>query len=267
MLIQAVPQWQGARTPRAGDLPAGCRALSAFAAEVLDVPVREVRLEAGGAPVADGIANREALLDNKKRHAEALADGPVLTVGGDCAVDLVPVAAARARHGERFGVVWFDAHADLNTPASSPSGAFHGMVLRSLLGDGDPAFAAAPALEPGRAVLVGARALDPAERDEIEAGRVRLVTGEPSRIVAEVRDAGIERLYVHVDLDVLDPSAFAGMDYPEPDGMSVTQLVDGLRALAEFEVVGAGVTECVSGKREELAILAPVLHTIGELLR
>ncbi|UQS23199.1 arginase family protein [Amycolatopsis thermalba] len=229
--------------------------------------MREVRLEAGETPVVDGIANREALLDNRKRHAEALADGPVLTIGGDCAADLVPVAAARARHGERFGVAWFDAHGDLNTPAGSPSGAFHGMVLRSLLGDGDPAFAAVPAVEPGRAVLVGARALDPAERDEIEAGRVRLVSGEPSRIVAEVRDAGIERLYVHVDLDVLDPSAFAGMDYPEPDGMTVSKLVDGLRALAEFEVVGAGITECVSGKRDDLVILAPVLHTIGELLR
>ncbi|GHF14297.1 arginase [Amycolatopsis deserti] len=267
MLIQAVPQWQGARTPRAGDLPAGCRALSALAAEVLGAPVREVRLEAGETPVVDGVANREALLDNRKRHTEALADGPVLTIGGDCAADLVPVAAARARHGERFGVVWFDAHADLNTPASSPSGAYHGMVLRSLLGGGDPAFAAAPAVEPGRAVLVGTRALDPAERDEIEAGRVRLVSGDPSRIVAEVRDAGIERLYVHVDLDVLDPSAFAGMDYPEPDGLSVSQLVDGLRALAEFEVVGAAITECVSGKRDDLVILEPVLHTIGELLR
>ncbi|NIH84912.1 arginase family protein [Amycolatopsis granulosa] len=267
MLIQAVPQWQGARTPRAGDLPAGCRALSTWAGDVLGVPVREVPLAAGGSPVVDGIANREALLDNRERHTEALADGPVLTIGGDCAADLVPVAAARASCGDRFGVVWFDAHADLNTPGSSPSGAFHGMVLRSLLGDGDPAFAAAPPIAPGRAVLVGTRAVDPAERAAIEAGLVRLVDGEPSRLVAELRDAGIERLYVHLDLDVLDPTGFAGMDYPEPGGMRIGQLVAGLSALAEFEVVGAAITECVSGKPDELAILAPVVHCIGELLR
>jgi arginase len=53
---------------------------------------------------------------------------------------LEPVSAALARHGDGLAVVWFDAHGDLNTPESSPSGAFHGMVLRTLLGQG-PALA------------------------------------------------------------------------------------------------------------------------------
>lgn len=82
-------------------------------------------------------------------------------------------------------MAWFDAHPDLNTPESSPSGADHGMVLRALLGDGDPAFSASPALEPGRVTLVGTRAVDPAELAAIDR---RLVT-QTNDAAMSLRDA------------------------------------------------------------------------------
>ncbi|WP_199430389.1 arginase family protein [Qaidamihabitans albus] len=278
MLIHAVPQRQGALTPNAGLLPEGCRLVAALAGEVLGAPVRQVPVDTGESPapsIVDGIANRAALLRNRDAQLAALEapEGKVLTIGGDCAVDLVPAGVARYRYGESLGVAWFDAHADLNTADSSPSGAFHGMVLRSLFGEGDPEFAAAPALAPGRAVLVGTRAFDPAERRAADDGLVRHVpvtaAGEPGRVTAAVEATGARRVYVHVDLDVLDPGEFAATDYPEPGGLGIGELAAALEALAGpggIEVVGACVAECVAREPDEVRPLVPILEALGRLL-
>ncbi|MCZ0970589.1 arginase family protein [Streptomyces albulus] len=89
----------------------------------------------------------DVLAASLRATRQALAEwgpGPLRTVGGDCGVELAPVSHAVARHGADLAVVWFDAHADLNTPASSPSGGFHGMVLRTLLGQGPAALLPPP---------------------------------------------------------------------------------------------------------------------------
>jgi arginase len=130
------------------------------------------------------------------------------------------------------------------------------MVLRSLFGEGDPEFAAAPALEPGRVALAGTRVFDPEERAAVARGLA--VTSVDAL-------AGVEKLYVHVDLDVLDPAEFPGLNYPEPDGWTIERLVAVLDALAGFEVVGAGITECV-GTPREVEVLEPVLSAVGRLL-
>ena len=80
-------------------------------------------------------------------------------------------------------VFWFDAHADLNTPGTSPSGHFHGMVLRALIGHEAFNFSPNHPLSPKQVVLLGLRDLDPAEQDYIEAERIRLI---PPTQVAEV---------------------------------------------------------------------------------
>jgi arginase len=259
MLINAVPQRQGAAGPRAARLPDGCVALAELAGHVLGRPVHHVRQTRDVSEVDGGVANR-AVLTGPNRAAQLAAleapGGPVLTIGGDCGVELVPIGVARFRHGPGLGVAWFDAHPDLNTASTSPSGAFHGMVLRSLLGEGDPDFAAAPALEPGRAVLIGTRVFDPAEREAVSRGLA--VTSSDAL-------AGAEKLYVHVDLDVLDPAEFGGLNHPEPDGWTIARLVSALDALAAYDVVGAGITECV-GTPREVEVLEPILAAVGRLL-
>ena len=259
MLINAVPQRQGAAGPRAARLPDGCVALAELAGHVLGRPVHHVRQTRDVSEVDGGVVNR-AVLTGPNRAAQLAAleapGGPVLTIGGDCGVELVPIGVARFRYGPGLGVAWFDAHADLNTAETSPSGAFHGMVLRSLFGEGDPEFAADPPLEPGRAVLVGTRVFDPAEHEAVDRGLA--VTSLDAL-------ARAEKLYVHVDLDVLDPGEFAGLNYPEPNGWTIPRLVAALDALAGYDVIGAGVTECV-GTAREVEVLEPVLAALGRLL-
>jgi arginase len=259
MLINAVPQRQGAVGPRAAELPDGCVALAELAGHVLGRPVHHVRQTRSVSGAEGGVASR-AELTGANRAAQLAAleapGGPVLTIGGDCGVELVPIGVARFRHGPGLGVAWFDAHPDLNTAETSPSGAFHGMVLRSLFGEGDPEFAAAPALSPGSVVLAGTRVFDPEERAAVARG-----------LAVESFDAlsGVDKLYVHVDLDVLDPAEFPGLNHPEPGGWTIPGLVTALDALAGFDVVGAGITECV-GTPREVGVLEPVLAAVGRLL-
>lgn len=275
MEIHAVPQWQGALAGNAGRLPRGCEVLAGLAGDVLGPPVHTVPVEADGSATVDGVGNRDALIRNRSAQLDALEhpEGPVLTVGGDCGVDLVPVGVARYRYGDALGVAWFDAHGDLNTAESSPSGAFHGMVLRSLFGQGDSDFAASPALEPGRAVLVGARDFDPAERRAVDEGLVRHVPVADTTDLARVRDGvratGTRRLYVHVDLDVLDPDDFPACLYRMPGGLTIAQLVaalDGLAALDDVDVVGASVVECTGESLTDVRPLVPVFEALGRLL-
>ncbi|ACU95984.1 arginase family protein [Saccharomonospora viridis] len=271
MRVHAVPQWQGAGWDGAPSrLPVGCEVLASLAEEVLGTPVSRVPVDHEGSPVERGVVNRAALLGNRPAQLMVLEnpEGPVLTLGGDCASDLVPIGVARYRYGPKLGVLWFDAHADANTPDTSPSGAFHGMVLRALLGEGDEDFVADPAVEPGRAVLVGTRSFDPAETEAVRAGVLRHVPppAEPADVVAAVRESGAERLYVHVDVDVLDPGEFSGTHYHEPGGLTVERLVACLDALAEFDVVGAALTECTAQDRTEAAALIPVVRALHRSL-
>jgi hypothetical protein len=107
--VLCVPQWQGSASRNASRLVAGARRTAGLvgADALVTVPV----LEAGGDKRA-GIRALDVLLENLRLTRQALAgvDGTVITAGGDCGVDLAPIAAAGARHGEALTVLWFDAH-------------------------------------------------------------------------------------------------------------------------------------------------------------
>ncbi|EWM16334.1 arginase [Kutzneria sp. 744] len=172
--------------------------------------MRRVQVRAGTSKLVGGIHNREVLMANRAFQAQALrhASGPVLTIGGDCGVETVPLGFARKRFGPALGVLWFDAHGDLNTPATSPSGAYHGMALRHAFGEGDRDFVLDAPVVSRRVVLAGARALDPGEQAMIDRGLVRHVPIERDYDASWVVDAVIAsrapQFYLHIDLDVLD---------------------------------------------------------------
>jgi arginase len=151
-----------------------------------------------------------------------------LVLGGDCCSHIGAVEGLAARQ-ERLAVVWLDAHGDLNTPATSPSGNTWGMPLRMILDSG--------AVAPADVALVGARSLDPAEEEFI--AQSGLHTGGDA--VAQALD-GVACVYVAVDVDVLEPSELA-VFMPEPDGLSLDQVEGILREIDDrASVLGAGFT-------------------------
>lgn len=202
---------------------------------VVTVPVPET-----GSEKIAGIRNHDVLVEIQRLTRGALAgiDDWVITVGGDCAVDIAPIAAARARYGDRLTVLWIDAHPDVYSPQTLPSGAFHGMVVRALLGDGPAGLALDQPLAPAQVIITGERAGDVSEHEYLaKAGLRRHGADDLERALDELQGP----VYVHVDLDVLEPTVFGSTCYPEPNGVEPERLIDLIGQLGN--IVGAAITE------------------------
>ena len=104
----------------------------------------------------------------------------LFVIGGDCSIDIAPISFLNHKYARDLAVIWIDAHADLNTPASSPSHHFHGMPLRVLLGEGDAKIIelSDSVLSSKQVFLVGARDFDPPEQNYLEQNDISLFTPE-----------------------------------------------------------------------------------------
>ncbi|MDY0891441.1 arginase family protein [Frigoribacterium sp. CFBP9030] len=246
MRFVVVPQWQGSPSSRAMRLAEGAYAvlgdLPASATTLVEVPVGAG--DSLGSPV-HRLSSVLTVADALQQEL-ATADSPALVVGGDCGIEL---GAVRHALTPSTAVVWFDAHPDLHSPRSSESGAFSGMVLRALVGDvADDLPTLDPAetpLDPSRIVLAGARTFDDAEDRYVESRRVTTISSldlSPDDVVAAVAETGATEVYLHVDLDVLDPGTLDGLLAPQPFGIDLATLIATITALkSRFTLVGAGL--------------------------
>jgi arginase len=174
-----------------------------------------------------------------------------LVLGGDHSVALGTLAGLAASAGQPGGVVWIDAHGDLNTPESSPSGNVHGMPLAAVLGRCGAWFEHAglvlPAVDPARVVLVGIRSLDEEERVFLRDAQVRVFTmSDIDRIGIEramrdalARVAGPGFVHVSLDLDALDPEVAPGVGTPVPGGLTYREAHLACELVAESGIVGS----------------------------
>jgi arginase len=164
--------------------------------------------------------------------AEAAERGAFpLVLGGDHSVALGSLVGMAKVRGTG-GVVWVDAHGDLNSPATSPSGNVHGMVLAAALGLAGDSFAREgwplPAVEPGKVALVGVRSLDEGERKLLNGMDVKVFTMseidrvgiEPCMREALAHASGAAFLHVSLDMDVVDPDYAPGVGTPVRGGLS-----------------------------------------------
>jgi arginase len=203
-----------------------------FAAGLVRVPRAwgdggEAMVEAAGLPLdypEVAVVEEETLAMQTLAVASDLAARP-LVLGGCCCSHVGAVEGLAARHG-RIGVLWLDAHGDLNTPETSPSGNEWGMPLRMLLDRGTIAVA--------DVVLWGARNLDPPEEEFIEVAGI----GDDPFVLLDRAEA----VYVALDCDVLDPDEIA-VFMPEPGGPSLVELERLLAGVRESgKLVGVGFT-------------------------
>jgi arginase family enzyme len=203
-----------------------------FAAGLVRVPRAwgnggEAMVEAASLPLdypEAGVIEEETLQAQSLALASELPVRP-LVLGGCCCSHVGVVEALAARH-DRLGIVWLDAHGDLNTPETSPSGNAWGMPLRMLIDAG--------AVRAEDVALVGARNLDPPEVEFIERSGIH-----------DAADAVLDRVdcvYVALDCDVFEPSEL-GVFMPEPGGPTLQQVERQLGSIrASGSVVGAGFT-------------------------
>src|SRR5574340_172008 len=173
-----------------------------------------------------------------------------LVLGGDHSVALVTLGGLASAHGPG-GVLWIDAHPDVNTPETSPSGNVHGMGLAAALGLAGPAFASdawpLPAVDPERVALLGARELDDGERRRVREAGIRVFSmSELDRIGIERaayealdRIAGAGFVHVSLDLDALDPELAPGVGTPVRGGLTYREAHLALELVAESGLAGS----------------------------
>jgi arginase len=175
---------------------------------------------------------------------DAIAAGlfPVV-LAGNCSSALGAVAAL----GEEVGVLWFDAHADFHTPETTRTGFFDGMPLAMLTGTGWNAMrAAVDGLKPVReenVVLVGSRAIDEGERERLNASRIALTArGGLDAALGRLRER-VESVYLHIDLDVLDPSVGRANWWAAEGGLSVREVESAVEEIGRrFAIRAAALT-------------------------
>jgi len=168
------------------------------------------------------VVEEDSLVAQTLAVASDLPERPVV-LGGCCCSHIGAVEGLGARH-ERLGVIWLDAHGDLNTPESSPSGNQWGMPLRMLLDGG--------AVDVADVALVGARNLDPPEIEFIDAAGI---DDDVDRVLGQV-----SAVYVALDCDVLDPDELT-VFMPEPHGPALADLELRLGRIRESGVTIAGM--------------------------
>jgi arginase len=225
-----------------------------FAAGLVRVPRAwgrggEAMVEAASLPLPypeAAVIEEDSLAEQTLAQALELPERP-LVLGGCCCSHIGAVEALAARHG-RIGVVWLDAHGDLNTVESSPTGNEWGMPLRMLLDSG--------ALQAEDLALVGARNLDPPEEEFIASSGIGLGADA-------VEDAleGTAGTYVALDFDSLSDEEVAPF-MPEPGGLSVAEAEEVLVSVRERSpVLGAGLSAMLPDERN----LAPATRLTAAL--
>lgn len=215
-------------------------------------------------------------------QAALQADGFPLVIGGDhsIAVGTISGIAAHLRTREleeeqppRAGVIWFDAHGDINTPETSPSGNVHGMPVACLLGNGPPELTdlcfPGPKIEPAAFCMVGLRDLDPHEKDALRSSGIRTYTMADidRRGIAAVIDealvhacVGTDHLHVSFDIDALDPGHAPGTGTRKKGGLTYREAHLACEMIAEsgrlrsLEMVEVNPTLDVGNQTSELAV-------------
>ena len=182
-----------------------------------------------------------------------------LILGGDHALSIGSVSAVAAsslEKGQSIGLIWVDAHTDMNTPETTPSGNIHGMALSVLLGKGSPELVSlggsAPAVSSRNVSVLGAREIDPVERELVRASGIRVFTMSEidERGIGTCMDEALERAndgtagyHLSLDLDGIDPLEAPGVGTPVPGGLTyreahlICEKVFRSRGLLSFEVV------------------------------
>ncbi len=268
----------GPSAVRVADLNQRLGALGYEVTDAGNIPVRNPEMLSvthGNAKYLPEIA--EACQKLADQVEAALESGSIpIVLGGDHSIAIGSVGGLSAFHHKRnqkVGVIWFDAHGDMNTPESSPSGNIHGMPFAAILGHGAKELTHisgfAPKVEPEDCVLIGARSVDPEEAVALRASGIRVVTMreldergmsavmDEAMWLASRRTAGF---HVTMDMDFVDPDFAPGVGTPVPGGptyreshLAMEKVADSGKMLS-FELTEINPVFDVSNKTAELGV-------------
>lgn len=168
-------------------------------------------------------------------HEIVTSGGYPVLLASDCTISMGTLPALAGARPDAW-VLWIDAHGDFNSPDTTLSGFVGGMCLAGACGVWETGLGTGP--EPSQVVICGARDLDPDERNLLDVNAVAVL--DPSEAVARLRGRPV---FIHLDLDVLDPSVMPGASFPVAEGMVEEELEELLRrVMSEADVIGCEIT-------------------------
>lgn len=261
------PQWQGSGTGK--NIELGAKAVLDYLddEEFSHIPLSELQAGKNGRKRHD-INNYDAITEQLSRFKEILeVKNPetIKTIGGDCGLEIVPVSFLNKKY-PNLGVIWFDAHADINRPCDSASCNFHGMPLRTMLGEGEEKMSSllSSTIEAPQIHYVGLRDIDSAEQERITKGNIYAPKElNIKELVETLSKKEITKLYLHFDFDCLEPTDYDKTYYQVPNGLTIKAAEQYIEILQKnFEVVGSSVLESITTKREELHPITGIIKLL-----
>jgi arginase len=218
-----------------------------------DVRLASVRLEAGFHTEWRALHALQHQTAALVRDAVAAGERVIL-LSGNCATALL--GAIGGLGARTTAVLWMDAHADFNTPETSPSGFLDGMAVAIAAGHcwREPVrtLRDVEAVPEEQIALVGVRDVDPDERRRLERSRVRLAGGDPAQVgaVLDEMPAAARSLYVHLDLDVVDPAELRANEFATGGGLSVDGVAGVIRAASARRVLRVAAITALDPTRD-----------------
>jgi arginase len=213
----------------------------------IEVAVAESVDDVSGLPYANVIA--DACHKTYEKLKTIPKDAFPIVLGGDHSISMGSVAGVASAAGGSIGLVWIDAHTDINTPKTSPTGNIHGMPVAHLLGDGDKRllniWGGGAVIRPEDIVYIGIRSVDDDERKILKERGIRVYTMKEidKRGLGEIVEQTImqlhhtKRVHVSFDADVLDPAVAPGVGTPVPGGLSYREAHLLMELLADAKIV------------------------------
>ena len=178
----------------------------------------------------------------------------IFTIGGDCGVEIAPVSYLNKIYNKNLAVVWLDAHGDLNTPSSSSSKHFHGMPLRILLNS---------SLSKEQILFLGTRDLDKSETNYLRNKKIPIFN--LNTVIKSIKHKKYKNVYIHLDLDVIDPKDFPYVKCPTKNGISLKRLKALIKKLKEnFNLAGGSILEFVPSGNKGVKIIRDLANILFE---
>ena len=258
------PQWQGSGTGK--NIESGAKAVLDYVndSEFIEVPLSPKELKQQHA-----INGYEAIKDQLEGLQKVIKEKQPKTlkiIGGDCGLEIIPVTYLNKIYDGDLGVIWFDAHADINTPSESPSCNFHGMPLRTMLGETDRGLhdLMFSIIQPSQIHYVGLRDIDFAEQKRIDKDNIYYSDkSNPESLIEILKQKGYKNLYLHFDFDVLEPTNYDKTYYQVAKGISIKDAENCIKTLSNnFNIVGSSVLESVTTDQQELKPINGIIDAL-----
>jgi len=256
--IVGVPMWLGQTRYGTNLGPQGIRCaglvdrLKSVGQEVVDEGNLAIGITGRFRQTGENIKNVKTLVESSERLAAKVSNiiqerRFPLVLGGDHSIAMGTLAGV-AKHYKNLGVIWYDAHADMNTPETSPSGNIHGMPLAASMGLGHSALTQIGGyqkkVKPEHIVLIGVRDIDKGEQQLIAEENIKVYTANDVKrlgmevVIAETLRYLSERcdgIHLSFDVDGIDPLELPGVGTPVMDGISYKESLQAVRLLAASE--------------------------------